>query len=102
MIRPGITNDARLAIIKYFSVVSGNENQAKKTQLSTRCIRRSSERIRLLGRCLWSTSSAQKVKGYYHHQNGGTLLKTLPEDIDQISKHWEKMAMTRTSGKWEA
>ena len=28
-----LTNEARLAIIKYFSVVGGNENSAKKTDL---------------------------------------------------------------------
>ena len=87
-----LTNDARLAIIKYFSVVSGNENQAKKTQLSSPLHPSLERAYRLLEPLFVEHVIGSEGQGLLSSpERWETLLKTLPEEIGaQISKHWEK------------
>ena len=100
-----LTNDARLAIIKYFSVVSGNENQAKKTQLSSPLHPSLERAYRLLEPLFVEHVIGSEGQGLLSSpERWETLLKTLPEEIGaQISKHWEKNGSDTTPlEKWEA
>ena len=83
-----LTNDARLAIIKYFSVVSGNENQAKKTQLSSPLHPSLERAYRLLEPLFVEHVIGENGQGLLSSpERWETLLKTLPEEIGgQISK----------------
>ena len=100
-----MTNDARLAIIKYFSVVSGNENQAKKTQLSSPLHPSLERAYRLLEPLFVEHVIGENGQGLLSSpERWETLLKTLPEEIGgQISKHWNKNGSdTSPLEKWEA
>ena len=100
-----MTNDARLAIIKYFSVVSGNENQAKKTQLSSPLHPSLERAYRLLEPLFVEHVIGENGQGLLaSSERWETLLKTLPEEIGgQISKHWERNGNDTTPlEKWEA
>ncbi|KAH8063320.1 hypothetical protein JL722_2487 [Aureococcus anophagefferens] len=100
-----LTNEARLAIIKYFSVVGGNENSAKKTDLQAP-LHPSLERAYKLLEPLFIKhvipEDGQKLLASPEHWS--KLLATLPEDIaDQIAKHWARAGDASTPAqKWDA
>ena len=100
-----LTNEARLAIIKYFSVVGGNENSAKKTDLQAP-LHPSLERAYKLLEPLFIKhvipEDGQKLLASPEHWS--KLLATLPEDIaEQIAKHWARAGDSSTPAqKWDA
>jgi DNA primase small subunit len=100
-----LTNEARMAIIKYFSVVGGNENSAKKTDLQLP-LHPSLERAYKLLEPIFVkhiiTDEGQRLLA--DEAQWTKLLKTLPEEIgDQIAAHWAKTGHSTTPAqKWEA
>ena len=79
-----MTNDARLAIIKYFSVVSGNENQAKKTQLASPLHPSLERAYRLLEPLFVEHVIGANGQGLLaSSERWETLLKTLPETTEK-------------------
>jgi len=100
-----LTNDARLAIIKYFSVVSGNENATKKVELSTPLHPSLERAYALLEPVFIDHVIPATGQGLLASPERWTkLLKTLPEDIaDQIATHWAKKGGETTPlEKWRA
>jgi len=100
-----LTNDARMAIVRYFGVVSGNENQAKKTTLSSPLHPSLERAYRLLEPIFVEHIIGSEGQGLLASPDRWeTLLKTLPEEIGaQISKHWQKSGGDTTPlEKWEA
>ncbi|CAM9588651.1 unnamed protein product [Laminaria digitata] len=97
-----LTNEGRSAVADYFSVVAGNDNQAKKVNVSIPIhpsLQRAYKTLEPLFRKHIITEEGQGLLS--DPSQWGKLLSTVPEDIrDLLDSRW-KMAKSSEEEKWE-